>query len=96
VTSLGYGEAEVESCGKSFILNKLFKSRFVESEQRNKICGNCPEILVDVYKQDLNDLSYVNLIDIPSNTDIEMVSNIIKHSNLLIIHSLGIIIFNLF
>ncbi len=77
MTSFGYGEAEVKSCGKSFILNKLLNSRFVESEQRNKICASCPEILVDVYKQDLNDLSYVNLIDIPSNTDIEMVSNII-------------------
>ena len=85
ILSLGLNNdgAHEEQKGKSNLLNQLFFTNFTKREIRNKICQSLPYIFIGVYQE----LFPLNIIDIPDGCPEDIVKELLRCSNLVIVHS---------
>ncbi len=63
--------------------NLLFFTNFQEYSTKHPISSGCPEIYINI----LGNITPVNIIDIPTNTNIKIMEQIISMADLLIVHS---------
>ena len=81
ISSIGLGD---KVKGKSSLNNMLFFTNFLEEHQRNAVCEGLTEIKFDIYR---NEKIFVNFVEIGDQTDEQVKKDIIKSSNLLVVHS---------
>jgi hypothetical protein len=73
----------LEEKGKSALLNEIFVTNFEEHQNKQAIIQGLPYLAIRVFES----IFPLNVIDIPHDSPPEVKNEIIKHSNMVLIHS---------